>query len=394
MKYLYKYPQAAYPYWDLVEQEPAARPLRVSSTSCVNTGIFDANRYFDVFVEYAKNTPEDLLIRITVVNRGPEKAAVHVLPTLWFRNEWSWGKSVSRPELCVARTAAPRVVLAIAPKAGEQVSLLRGRARPALHRERDQPAPYPRRQWDERPVREGRNQRLRRCWHRRTASTRRRWGRRRPRSIASKWAPVRPRSSACVSATATLPGGTRIGSVLRRRLRRAQERGRRVLPRHHATHARRRRSPHLPPSNGGDALEQAVLQLRRRAVAPRARQRGLRPPPPPRTAKRRLEPHVQWRHHLDARQVGVSLVCGLGSRLPRRRVRANGRQLRQDPAGPDAARSVLAPERADPGVRVELRRREPPRARLGDDLRLPAREVWLPARGTSSGSRDVSRSSF
>src|SRR5215469_6791927 len=66
--------------------------------SC-STGIFDENRYFDVFVEYAKNSPEDILIKITAANRGPGKAILHVLPTLWFRNTWSWGKGYEKPLL-------------------------------------------------------------------------------------------------------------------------------------------------------------------------------------------------------------------------------------------------------------------------------------------------------
>ena len=66
----------------------------------LDTGVFEANRYFDVFVEYAKGSPEDLLIRIQVVNRGPETAAIDLLPTIWFRNTWAWGYDAGRPHLC------------------------------------------------------------------------------------------------------------------------------------------------------------------------------------------------------------------------------------------------------------------------------------------------------
>src|SRR6185295_6276387 len=69
------------------------------------TGIFDQNRYFDVFIEYAKASPEDILIRITVANRGPEAAPLHLLPTLWFRNTWSWQGDSSKP-LCEAKSAS------------------------------------------------------------------------------------------------------------------------------------------------------------------------------------------------------------------------------------------------------------------------------------------------
>ena len=91
MKYLYKYPQAAFPYDEPGRDQPAAAAATTSSTNCIDTGVFDDNRYFDVFVEYAKASAEDILIQITVCNRGPEAATLHVLPTLWFRNTWSWG---------------------------------------------------------------------------------------------------------------------------------------------------------------------------------------------------------------------------------------------------------------------------------------------------------------
>jgi len=99
MKCLYKYPQAEFPYAQLVE-ENARRSRLDPEYELIDTGIFANNRYFDVFVEYAKSTPDDILIRITVFNRGPETAAIHVLPTIWFRNTWSWGGSLeARPEL-------------------------------------------------------------------------------------------------------------------------------------------------------------------------------------------------------------------------------------------------------------------------------------------------------
>ena len=90
MKYLYKYPQAAYPYKDLVETN-ARRNRKEMEYELLDTGVFNEDRYFDVFVEYAKDGPEDLLIKITATNRGPDAAEIHLLPTLWFRNDWaSW----------------------------------------------------------------------------------------------------------------------------------------------------------------------------------------------------------------------------------------------------------------------------------------------------------------
>lgn len=91
MKYLYKYPQAEYPYVKLIEENRARQNRGLPEYELLDTGIFDEDRYFDVFVEYAKADPEDLCIRIEVFNRGPEDAPLHILPHLWFRNTWSWG---------------------------------------------------------------------------------------------------------------------------------------------------------------------------------------------------------------------------------------------------------------------------------------------------------------
>jgi hypothetical protein len=92
MKALYKYPQAQFPYGELV-RENRRRGKLDSEFELADTGVFGADRYFDVFVEYAKAAPDDVLIRITAANRGPEAAPLHVLPTLWFRNTWSWGRT-------------------------------------------------------------------------------------------------------------------------------------------------------------------------------------------------------------------------------------------------------------------------------------------------------------
>ena len=88
MKYLYKYPQAAFPYADLVETN-RRRNRDEMEYELLDTGVFKDDRYFDIFVEYAKAGPEDILVRITAANRGPDAAELHLLPTLWFRNDWS-----------------------------------------------------------------------------------------------------------------------------------------------------------------------------------------------------------------------------------------------------------------------------------------------------------------
>jgi len=98
MKYLYKYPQDEFPYSQLLE-ENRRRGRGALEFELIDTGIFDGNRYFDVFVEYAKNSPDDILIRVEAVNRGPEAAELHLLPTLWFRNTWSWDPQAQRPRL-------------------------------------------------------------------------------------------------------------------------------------------------------------------------------------------------------------------------------------------------------------------------------------------------------
>ncbi|MFN0084717.1 MAG: MGH1-like glycoside hydrolase domain-containing protein [Blastocatellia bacterium] len=98
MKYLYKYPQAEFPYARLVE-ENRRRDKLSTEFELIDTGVFDEDRYFDVFVEYAKADVEDLLVRINVVNRGPEAAEMHLLPTLWFRNTWSWNGHTEKPAL-------------------------------------------------------------------------------------------------------------------------------------------------------------------------------------------------------------------------------------------------------------------------------------------------------
>jgi hypothetical protein len=104
MKYLYKYPQAAYPYEELVRVN-RERPKTDPEYELVDTGVFEDNRYFDVFTEYAKADTEDLSIRITVANRGSEPAALRLLPTLWFRNTWSWTPGASRPNLSAEQGA-------------------------------------------------------------------------------------------------------------------------------------------------------------------------------------------------------------------------------------------------------------------------------------------------
>jgi hypothetical protein len=120
MKYLYKYPQAAFPYGNLVETS-RRRSRAEFEYELLDTGVFDQDRYFDVFVEYAKESPEDILIQISIHNRGPERAQLDVLPTLWFRNQWSWHGRPDRPGLSqISGTPKVSVVKAHDSRLGER----------------------------------------------------------------------------------------------------------------------------------------------------------------------------------------------------------------------------------------------------------------------------------
>jgi hypothetical protein len=119
LKYLYKYPQAAFPYSDLVETS-RRRGRDELEYELLDTGVFEQNRYFDVFVEYAKASPEDVLIQISIHNQGPEPAELHLLPTLWFRNTWSWQAKSERPILRQAAAGAPSVVMGVNGDVGDR----------------------------------------------------------------------------------------------------------------------------------------------------------------------------------------------------------------------------------------------------------------------------------
>jgi hypothetical protein len=104
MRYLYKYPQRAFPYEEIVA-ENRRRDRRAPEYELLETGVFDDDRYFDVTVEYAKAGQDDVLVRMGVTNRGPEPAELHLLPTLWFRNTWSWKPGSERPVLRTANAS-------------------------------------------------------------------------------------------------------------------------------------------------------------------------------------------------------------------------------------------------------------------------------------------------
>jgi len=128
MKYLYKYPQAEFPYLNLIETNRRRGRLD-PEYELLDTGIFDGDRYFDIFVEYAKATPTDLLIEITVCNRGPDDHGLHVLPTLWFRNVWAWWPEEPKPSLHDAsRPDGPAVITAADAQLGDYCLYCEGHA--------------------------------------------------------------------------------------------------------------------------------------------------------------------------------------------------------------------------------------------------------------------------
>src|SRR5690606_3187301 len=110
LKYLYRYPQAAFPYEELrrVNRERSALEPEYE---LADTGVFAESRYFDVFIEYARRSPNEILIRIMAVNRGPEAAPLHLLPQLWFRNDWAWGPRRRREPVIELEQGGPHPVL-------------------------------------------------------------------------------------------------------------------------------------------------------------------------------------------------------------------------------------------------------------------------------------------
>src|SRR5580698_6754052 len=117
LKWLYKYPQKAYPYDNLVKTNRQRGRLDFEY-ELMDTGVFDDDRYWDIQVEYAKAAPEDILILITLNNRGLEAATIDVLPTLWFRNTWTWWPELGTPKLSVAGSGCNRVIVAEHPQLG------------------------------------------------------------------------------------------------------------------------------------------------------------------------------------------------------------------------------------------------------------------------------------
>ena len=361
MKYLYKYPQREFPYRNLVETN-RGRSKQELEYELLDTGVFDDDRYFDVFLEYAKEGPEDILIKVSVHNRGKEAARLQLAPDAVVPEHLVVGRR--------GRQAGParegRGDRGLSPRAGRVHALVRRQAGAAVHGERVErrealgPA-------EPDAVREGRVPPVRGL---------RGEGRGEPRQDRDQGrGALRPRGARGRGRVRPAPpdqgpGDREVRIGLRGGAPATAARRRRVLRADHAALARRGRAPGPPAGHRGDALDEAVLLLRPGPVvegapgAPDGRRSG------PRRPQRRVVPHAERRRHLHARQVGVPLVRGVGPRLPHDRALARGLRFREGAAPADAPEPLQPPQRADAGVRVELQRREPAGARLGDAVPL------------------------
>ena len=372
LSWRYHYPQAEFPYARLRE-ENARRGRHDREFELADTGIFDGGRYWQITVDYAKAAPRDLCVRIRARNAGPEAAELHVLPTLWFRNRWSWDEGAARPVIHAAaddpgsaiaeeerlgrwRLTAGRDPSGALPRllfCENETNAVRLFGAPAL-------TPYPKDGINDHVVAGAktvnpaqRGTKLA-CWYRIT---------------------VRPGATAR-AAPASDPGrGTaaRPRVRLRPHARRPRARGRRVLRRAPPRRRHRRRSGGHAPGARRHGLEPAVLSLRRRALARgRSDAAGAAGGAQDR-AERRVAAPEQPRHPRDARQVGIPVVRRVGPRVPLRRARADRSGGGEAPAAPDVPRVVHAPERPAARLRVELRRREPAGPGVGGARGVPDR---------------------
>ena len=356
MKYLYKYPQAAFPYANLVDTSQS-RSRTEMEYELIDTGVFDRDRYFDVFVEYAKATPEDVLVRIAIHNRGPEPADLHVLPTLWFRNEWAWHGATDRPTLQqVAALPARGVVKAVHPAIGERYLYCEGDA-PLLFTENETNTQrifgVPNRQ----PyVKDGINNCVvhgqegavnpekkgtKVAAHYRITVPSGEY-----RVIRLRLSDVAPDALAQGNGAKNMPFGDAFDGVIDSRRKDADEFYKVIIPQSLGT-------------DGANVMRQALAgmmwskQFYHYDVDKWLEERGCDPFKATRkaiAAQRPLAPHVQRRHHLHAGQVGISVVRRLGPRLPRPVPHAHRSGLRQAATEADAARTLHAPQRPDPGL--------------------------------------------
>ena len=334
MKCQYKYPQRAFPYEDLLSTN-GSRGKQEMEYELLDTGIFDEDRYFDVVVEYAKAGPEDILMLVTAHNRGPDAATLHLLPTLWFRNTWSWGDDVPKPTLDGRRRGAgSRRRSCFSPRAGRVAAARRRLGAAAVLRERDQQR-APVRGTERFAVRQGRDQRVRRrrrcrCGQPGTDG----YQGRGPSRAVDRGGRQRLDSCAPDRVRRLCDGragqGQAAGRGVRSRVQNAAQGGRPVLRDGHPADAATRRGDGDAPGAGRAAVGQAVLRVQRAPLAARARRRPVGPERACQLGPQRaVVSHGRGRRDLDAGQVGVSVVRRVGSRVSLRAAVAGRRRLRQ-----------------------------------------------------------------
>ena len=344
MRYLYKYPQAPYPYDDLVSTN-RKRSKTEFEYELINTGVFDEDRYFDVEVEYAKADPEDILMAVTVHNRGPEAAEIHVLPTVWYRNTW-WDGLTERPSLesdQSGRIVAKHHVLGdwvITASEGATWLFTENETNAARLFGGNNLTPFVKDGIHD-FVMDGRSDAVN------------------PAGIGTKAAAHHTLTvpagqsqrvtvrlqRAGVAASSTESLGANFDDVLELRRQEADQFYAALTP---AETQCRLRFGHAP-GVGGDALEQAVLPLRCRSVVTGAPSpSAARPDQGP--AEQAVVPHAERRHHLDARQVGVPVVCGVGLGLSLRPTQHGRPDVHSQSNRTDALGRLPSPERPDPGL--------------------------------------------
>jgi hypothetical protein len=371
MKYLYKYPQAVFPYGDLISTN-RQRSRNDMEYELLDTGAFNDDRYFDVFVEYAKNTPEDILVQISVCNRGPEAATIHVVPTLWFRNTWTWWPGTPKPSLTqVSRQNGTFALAAAHPEMGERF----------LYCDNDVPLLFTENETnnerifgtpnDGRFVKDGINDYV-------VAGT--------PDAVnpehagtkasahhqltvkAGKTATIRLRLSNQRPAAVGDPFGSQFAQIVETRRREADEFYRSITPARVSEDEARVMRQALAGMLWGK-------QYFFFDVDKWLSEHGEDPMEPGARFGRNSEwvPHGESAHHLDARQVGVPVVRRLGPGVPYHRSLRSRRGFRPGTARLDATGVFHSSVRSDPGLRVELQRCQSARSRLGDDISVPDR---------------------
>ncbi len=372
MKYLYKYPQAAYPYADLLETN-RRRNRNDMEYELLDTGVFKDDRYFDVFVEYAKAGPEDILVRITAANRGPDAAELHLLPMLWFRNDWSsWiaesNRAAEKPHLRQIETPSGAIAVAAThPVLGEFTLSCEGEV-PLLFTENEtnHQRLFPGQKNESPYVKDGIND----------CVVQGNEGAVNPGKQGTKVAAqyqvsvgagqttvIRLRLSRPSPDQKGNPFGKQFDEVFADRLREADEFYKSVTPRSVSTDA-------------ANVMRQALAGMlwtkqffffdgdnwldEHRSNPLHSGYRNAR--------------NSEWFHMLnkdiilDARQVGVPLVRRLGLGLPHAAAGDRGPGLRQAADGTDVEGGLPASQRPDPRLRVEFQRREPTGPCLGDPL--------------------------